>query len=83
MVIYDNPESDGSSEKRPSISTILTVPWIRSILLIGIGISLTQQCYGVVIGMLFGTEVLEEAGLDTRLALIGNIAVGVLFGAWI
>lgn len=42
---------EAKDKPRPAIGAILTVPWIRSIMLIGIGIALTQQAYGVIIGM--------------------------------
>ncbi|KAL3085036.1 hypothetical protein niasHS_010105 [Heterodera schachtii] len=63
---------------------ILTVPWVRCIMLIGIGVGFSQQCYGVIIGMVFGTKLLEEGGLETKTALIGNIIIGVVsfFASW-
>ena len=67
----------GTEECKASFSDILAVPWLRKVLLVGLLTAITQQALGVAIGMLFGTEVLREAGLDTKLALIGNVAIGV------
>lgn len=78
--VVGDATAEGADEQTnsASIGDILTVPWLRRVLLIGIGIAITQQAYGVAIGMLFGTEVLREAGLDTKLALVGNIAIGLV-----
>uniref|UniRef100_A0A183C6L5 MFS domain-containing protein n=1 Tax=Globodera pallida TaxID=36090 RepID=A0A183C6L5_GLOPA len=67
-----------NSETKANFFDILTVSWVRSIMLVGIGIAFTQQCYGVIIGMMFGTKMLEEGGLDTKTALLGNVVIGVV-----
>lgn len=56
----------------------LTIPWIRRIVLIGLGIGVIQQITGVNSIMYYGTEILSEAGFGTQAALIGNIANGVI-----
>lgn len=67
----------------------LTIPWVRKILYLGIGIAVVQQITGVNSIMYYGTEILRQAGLDTRAALIANIANGVisvlatLLGIWL
>ena len=56
----------------------LTVPWIRRIVFLGIGISIVQQITGVNSIMYYGTQILKDAGFATKAALIGNIANGVI-----
>jgi len=56
----------------------LATPWIRRIVLIGIGIAIVQQITGVNSIMYYGTEILKDAGFATQAALIGNIANGVI-----
>ncbi len=56
----------------------LAVPWVRRILLIGIGIAVVQQITGVNSIMYYGTEILKNAGFATQAALIGNIANGAI-----
>ncbi len=56
----------------------LSTPWIRRIVLLGIGIAVCQQITGVNSIMYYGTEILKNAGLGTEAALIGNIANGVI-----
>lgn len=56
----------------------LTVPWIRRILFIGIGIAIVQQITGVNSIMYYGTQILKDAGFATKAALIGNIGNGVI-----
>jgi MFS transporter, SP family, major inositol transporter len=53
-------------------------PWIRRIILIGLGIGVIQQITGVNSIMYYGTEILSDAGFGTQAALIGNIANGVI-----
>ena len=52
--------------------------WVRRILYIGIGIGIVQQVTGVNSIMYYGTEILRNAGLATKAALIGNIANGIV-----
>lgn len=56
----------------------LTVPWIRRLVFIGIGIAIVQQITGVNSIMYYGTEILQTAGFGTNAAVIGNIANGVI-----
>jgi major inositol transporter-like SP family MFS transporter len=63
--------------KRATIKD-LTVPWVRRILFLGIGIAVVQQITGVNSIMYYGTQILEDAGFETEAALIGNIANGVI-----
>lgn len=50
----------------------------RRIFLIGIGIAVTSQLTGVNSIMYFGTQILTEAGLAQRSALIANVVNGVI-----
>ncbi|EGO63016.1 sugar porter family MFS transporter [Acetonema longum] len=67
----------------------LAVPWVRRIVLIGIGLSVVQQVTGVNSVMYYGTEILKNAGFSMEAALIGNTANGVisvlavLVGMWL
>ncbi|MBM7690848.1 major inositol transporter-like SP family MFS transporter [Peribacillus deserti] len=56
----------------------IKLPHVRRILLIGIGIAMTQQLTGVNSIMYYGTEILKDAGFSTKAALIGNIANGLI-----
>ncbi|AQY51886.1 hypothetical protein PWEIH_03081 [Listeria weihenstephanensis FSL R9-0317] len=56
----------------------LSVPWVRRIVFIGVGIAIVQQITGVNSIMYYGTEILRDAGFGTEAALIGNIANGVI-----
>ncbi|WP_100487992.1 sugar porter family MFS transporter [Sporolactobacillus pectinivorans] len=67
----------------------LNVGWIRRIVLLGIGIAVVQQITGVNSIMYYGTHILQEAGFQAQVALIANIANGIisvlatLFGMWL
>lgn len=69
-----------NSEKHLELATFkdLNTPWIRRLVLIGIGIAITQQIPGINIMMYYGTTILEKSGLGTQVALIANIANGVI-----
>ncbi|MCH3965802.1 MAG: sugar porter family MFS transporter [Clostridium sp.] len=54
----------------------LNIPWIRRLILIGIGIGIIQQIAGINIMMYYGTTVLEKAGFGVGAALIANIGNG-------
>lgn len=56
----------------------LSIPWIRRIVFIGIGLSVVQQVTGVNSIMYYGTQILMNAGFSTEAALIGNIANGII-----
>ncbi|TWD97502.1 major inositol transporter-like SP family MFS transporter [Neobacillus bataviensis] len=66
-----------------------SAPWLRKLLLIGIGVAVVNQITGVNSIMYYGTQILEQAGFGTKTALIANIANGlisvisVVFGIWL
>ncbi|MCY8453079.1 sugar porter family MFS transporter [Bacillus spizizenii] len=67
----------------------LSVPWIRRIVGLGIGIAVVQQITGVNSIMFYGTQILQNAGFARDAALVANIGNGVIsviactFGIWI
>jgi major inositol transporter-like SP family MFS transporter len=56
----------------------LGVPWVRRIVILGIGIAMASQVTGVNSIMYYGSEILKQAGFATESALIGNVAIGVI-----
>lgn len=56
----------------------LAIPWVRRIVLIGIGLAIMQQIIGVNIMMYYGTTILTESGFAHNAALIANIFNGVM-----
>lgn len=56
----------------------MAIPWIRRLVLTGMGIAAAQQVTGINSIMYYGTELLKEAGFDQSAAIIANIANGVL-----
>jgi len=77
-----------SALKKANIKEFST-PWLRRILLIGIGVAIVNQITGVNSIMYYGTQILQESGFGTKAALIANIANGlisviaVIFGIWL
>ncbi|MDQ0204171.1 major inositol transporter-like SP family MFS transporter [Pectinatus haikarae] len=56
----------------------LKTRWIRRLLFLGIGLSITQQITGVNSIMFYGSQILTSSGFSTQAALIGNIGNGVI-----
>jgi MFS transporter, SP family, major inositol transporter len=56
----------------------LNTPWVRRIVLIGLGIAIVQQITGVNSIMYYGTLILQQSGFSTDAALTANIANGVI-----
>jgi major inositol transporter-like SP family MFS transporter len=56
----------------------LKLPFVRRIIVIGVGIAMIQQLTGVNSIMYYGTEILKKSGFSTGAALIGNIANGLI-----
>ncbi len=56
---------------------ILTNKWLRRIVFVGIGVSVTQQLTGINSIMYYGSRVLEESGFTEAAALIANTVFGL------
>ncbi|AIF54149.1 sugar transporter [Pelosinus sp. UFO1] len=56
----------------------LGIPWVRYLILLGVGMALINQFTGINSIMYYGTEILKNCGLSTEAALIGNIANGLI-----
>jgi major inositol transporter-like SP family MFS transporter len=74
--IQDNLAVEASVEK--ATFKDLTKPWVRRIVVLGMGICIVQQITGVNSIMYYGTQILKDAGFTTEAALVGNIANGAI-----
>lgn len=57
---------------------IQSTPWLRRIVIAGIGLAIAQQCTGINSVMYYGSQLLVVAGFDQSAALIANIVPGVI-----
>ncbi|KAL3078563.1 hypothetical protein niasHT_034038 [Heterodera trifolii] len=73
-----NDEHKHSNSGSVNVLSRLGTPWVRRVLLLGIGVAIMHQGTGVSIGMKFGTFMLGEAGLSERIALLLNILIGIV-----
>lgn len=55
----------------------LGVPWIRRLIIIGIGLGVFQQLTGINSIMYYGTQLLQEAGFSSKGAIIANTLNGL------
>lgn len=78
IAVVEHLESIRAHEPRTRIIDILRVPWLRRLMLIGIGIACFQQLTGVNSVMYYGTQVLEQAGFTRNAALTFNVLSGVM-----
>ncbi|MGO1545527.1 MAG: MFS transporter [Gulosibacter sp.] len=56
----------------------LKIPWVRRIVLVGIGLAVAQQLTGINSIMYYGSQLLIEAGFEANAALVANVANGVV-----
>lgn len=56
----------------------LSIPWVRRIMIAGVGLAIAQQCTGINSVMYYGSQLLVVAGFSQSAALIANIVPGVL-----
>ncbi len=81
--------AEHEKNQRRSSFKDLSVPWIRRLMFLGIGIAMVQQLTGVNSIMYYGVEILEKSGFDSTAALVGQIGNGVtsvlatLVGIWL
>ncbi|MDR1294082.1 MAG: sugar porter family MFS transporter [Bifidobacteriaceae bacterium] len=57
---------------------LVTTPWLRRVLLIGILIAVVNQINGVNSIMYYGTQVISDSGLTLSASLIANIGNGLM-----
>lgn len=55
----------------------LSHPWVRNLVLIGVGLGIVQQFVGINIMMYYGTSILMKVGFGHQAALIANIGNGL------
>jgi sugar porter (SP) family MFS transporter len=53
-------------------------PWLRRLVVVGIGLAFAQQLTGINSIMYYGTQVLEQSGFSEQGALIANVGSGVV-----
>lgn len=68
----------GNAENEPASWSDLREPWIRSLLLIGIGLGFVIQCTGINAFMYFTPIILQSTGLTTQAALTATIGNGIV-----
>lgn len=66
------------NEQAAGWAEILSQPWLRRLLFIGMGLAAFQQLTGINSMMYYGTQVLEQAGFTRNAALGFNVLNGVV-----
>lgn len=73
----ENSLVKSNKQKKATLKDLKT-PWIRRLILIGIGLGIMQQGIGINIIMFYGTTVLSDAGFSHSAALVANISNGII-----
>ncbi|BFM07634.1 sugar porter family MFS transporter [Halioxenophilus aromaticivorans] len=67
-----------NGDSRPTSSwKDLTTPWIRRLIIIGIGVGVFQQLTGINSIMYYGTQLLQQAGFTSQGAIVANTLFGL------
>jgi len=61
-----------------TLADLVAEPWLRKLLVVGIGLAVAQQLTGINSIMYYGTQVLQESGFSQQGALIANVGSGVV-----
>jgi major inositol transporter-like SP family MFS transporter len=77
-VVVGHAKRDTSEDKGAAIRDLRAYPWMRRILLIGIGLAIVQQATGINTVNYYAPTILEDAGVGTSAALVLTVAVGVV-----
>jgi len=63
---------------RPRLRHLVAEPWLRRVLVVGVGLAVAQQLTGINSIMYYGTQVLQESGFSQQGALVANVGAGVV-----
>ena len=77
---FGQVETVAEEEKRDyhmSLGAIFSNKWLRRIVLVGIGVSVTQQLTGINSIMYYGSRVLEQGGFSETAATLANTLFGL------
>ena len=70
-------EEEKESANHLSFGAIFSNKWLRRIVFVGIGVSVTQQLTGINSIMYYGSRVLEESGFSETAATLANTLFGL------
>ncbi|SKB48073.1 MFS transporter, SP family, major inositol transporter [Arthrobacter sp. 49Tsu3.1M3] len=76
---FDEVRQAAREDYQSKLGTLrdLTVPWIRRIFVVGLGMAVINQISGVNAIMYYGTSILSSSGFGDQGALIANVVNGV------
>jgi predicted MFS family arabinose efflux permease len=56
----------------------LLLPWVRPMLVVGVGLAIVQQLSGINTVIYFAPSILEATGFEALAAILGTVGVGVM-----
>ena len=63
---------------RSRLRDLVAEPWLRKLLVVGVGLAVAQQLTGINSIMYYGTQVLTESGFSGSTALVANVGSGIV-----
>jgi sugar porter (SP) family MFS transporter len=63
---------------RSRFRDLVAEPWLRKLLVVGVGLAVAQQFTGINSIMYYGTQVLTESGFSGSTALVANVGSGIV-----
>src|SRR6185503_6984583 len=70
-------EEEKGADHKISLGALFSNRWLRRIVFVGIGVSVTQQLTGINSIMYYGSRVLEESGFSETAATLANTLFGL------
>ena len=56
----------------------LLLPWVRPMLIVGVGLAIIQQLSGINTVIYFAPSILQATGFDASAAILGTVGVGIM-----
>jgi major inositol transporter-like SP family MFS transporter len=70
--------AQGKEAARARLADLVAAPWLRRVLVVGVGLAVAQQLTGINSIMYYGTQVLQQSGFSQSGALVANVGAGVV-----
>jgi sugar porter (SP) family MFS transporter len=75
--VRDLVREEQAVEQRRAGWRDLRVPWVRRLVLVGVGVAVVNQLGGINAVMYYGTQLLRQSGFSGDVALVANVLNGV------
>ena len=67
-----------AASRTARFADLVAEPWLRRLLVVGLGLAVAQQLTGINSIMYYGTQVLQQSGFSQQGALVANVGSGIV-----